>query len=66
MELPEGTVPLSDHFRLLCPAQHKGQQLQSPATAVLNKNNTSELRPCSSSYYPLITAYIYIYKIEDF
>jgi hypothetical protein len=52
----------------LCPAQHNGQQMQrSLATAVLNKNNRNKLgQPSSSSYFPLIMAYIYIYKIDDF
>lgn len=64
-KLPEGKgVFESVHFAW-CPCPTQDSSCNSLATAVLNKNR-HKLSPCSPSYFPLIMAYIYIYKIEDF
>ena len=64
--LPEGKgVFASVHFAW-CPSPTQDSSCSSPATAVLNKNNRHKLSLCSPSYFPLIMAYIYIYKIADF
>lgn len=55
------------HYGSLYPwPGQRDSSCSSPATAVFNKNNRNKLSPHSSSYFPLIMAYIYIFKIEDF
>lgn len=60
---PECTI----HWSLCALAQHPSSRGSSLATAVLNKNNRDKLsQPSSPTYFPLIMAYIYIHKIDDF